>query len=272
MKLIRTFLLIFIFSWTSFLYSQNKTRAIERKESGVTIVLYLKTEKDNSKTAKYTLKNKEGKVLLKDIRGMENLGRGYQAIDSKNKLVYFSLEKGSVLLKLSVQEVKDASFVCGTVPYYKISIKDTLNHYQIILKTDNSWMNQKDTVSMIGQISKNDADDCYCINREKEYSYSNYPYTNRFVNIKNEDPNAVIFKKNNLYGIFPKTEAIYSEIRIVNLMTKVKKDKLYGYYEINKVPKYKKLADFVGVYARFELPNGKKGYVTGSGYEYMDES
>lgn len=265
------FLTYFILMLCTPFYSQNKKIAMKRKENDVIVVMYLTTGKDNLKTANYTLKNKEEKVLLKDIRGMENLGRGYQAIDAKNKLIYFSLEKGNIVFKPGVKDVTRAYTVCGTVPSYNVTIKDTLNHFEIILFTDNMWLNQENTMSSIGQISKNDADDCYFINGKREYSYQNYPATNSFSGIKNENPNAVIFRKDNLYGIFSKTEAVYDEIKIVDLMTKVKKDKLYGYYEINKVPKYKRLDNFIGLYARFELPNGRKGYLTGSSYEYFDK-
>lgn len=263
LKLTYIIVITFLFNCSNLLYSQRK-HVMERKENDVTISEYIKT-------GKYILKDSNGQVLLQDLRGMRNLGGGYQAINSNNELIYFSINKGTIELKSDVNEIKYIDFTCGTVPNYQVSVKETLNHFEIILKTDNAMVNQEDTVDIIGQISKNDADDCFFINYEKVFSYENYPETNRLLNIKNENANSVIFKKNNLYGIFQKTEAIYSEIKIVNLITKIKKDNLYSYYEINNTPKYKELGNFVGVYARFELPNGKKGYLTGSGYEYMDE-
>ena len=264
MKLTKIIILIFLFNCTCALYSQKKDRALERKENDVTIVEYIKS-------GKYNLSDKNGKILLQDLKGMINLGYGYEAINSKNELIFFSIEKGTIQLKSNVKEIKSIYFTCGTVSSYQVSIKDTLNHYEIILKTDNAMINKEDTVSVIAQISKDEADDCFFINYEKQFSYENYPETNRILEVKNENPNSVIFRKNNLYGIFQKTEAIYSEIKIVNLMTKIKKDNMFSYYEINKFPKYKELGNFVGAYARFELPNGKKGYLTGSGYEYFDE-
>ncbi|WP_433830748.1 hypothetical protein [Flavobacterium anhuiense] len=254
----------FILLFSSSFYSQNKKGVLERKEGGITVVVYTKTDKN-------ALKDQSGKVLLEDLRGMTNLGRGYQAIDSKNQLIYFTLEGGNVVSKPNAKEIKNYNMVCGTVPNYTASIKYTLDYFKITLFTDNSWINTKNTTEILGQISKNNADDCYFINGERTFSYSNYSEMNASLNIKNESPNAVIFRKDSLYGIFPKTKAIYSEVKITNYITKVKKGDLFGYYEINKTPKYKKLGDFEGIYARFELPDGRKGYLASSGHEYFDE-
>lgn len=52
---------------------------------------------------------------------------------------------------------------------------------------------------------------------------------------------------------------------------KIKKDSLFTYYPLVKDLKYSTLEDFKGKFARFELPNGKKGWLGIDGKEYLDE-
>jgi len=49
------------------------------------------------------------------------------------------------------------------------------------------------------------------------------------------------------------------------------KDSLFTYYPIKKEFRYKKLGNFQGNFARFELPNGQKGWLDLQGNEYLDE-
>jgi len=51
----------------------------------------------------------------------------------------------------------------------------------------------------------------------------------------------------------------------------ITKNNLCTYYPIVKDIKYKKLEDFQGNFARFELPNGKEGWLSKEGKEYLDE-
>ena len=51
----------------------------------------------------------------------------------------------------------------------------------------------------------------------------------------------------------------------------LKKNDLTTYYpNIGLLPKYKYLSDYIEYYARFEYPNGKKGWVDRKGIEYFD--
>lgn len=52
---------------------------------------------------------------------------------------------------------------------------------------------------------------------------------------------------------------------------KISKNNLFTYYPLVKEIKYKKLEDFQGNFARFELPNGQKGWLSKEGKEYLDE-
>ena len=52
---------------------------------------------------------------------------------------------------------------------------------------------------------------------------------------------------------------------------KISKNNLFTYYPLVKEIKYKKLEAFQEDFARFELPNGKKGWLSKEGKEYLDE-
>lgn len=51
---------------------------------------------------------------------------------------------------------------------------------------------------------------------------------------------------------------------------KIRKNDLYQFYPLQKEFRYKKLDDFQGNFARFELPNGQKGWLSLDGKEYKD--
>lgn len=52
----------------------------------------------------------------------------------------------------------------------------------------------------------------------------------------------------------------------------LQKDRLITFYPtISSEPKYKKLEAYIGNFARFQLPNGKKGWVDKKGREYFDD-
>lgn len=52
---------------------------------------------------------------------------------------------------------------------------------------------------------------------------------------------------------------------------KISKNNLFTYYPLVEEIKYKKLENFIENFARFELPNGKKGWLSKDGKEYYDE-
>lgn len=72
-----------------------------------------------------------------------------------------------------------------------------------------------------------------------------------------------------LNNMLPKN--LDSIISIDEDLYKIKKNNLFTYYPLIKNIKYKKLENFIENFARFELPNGKKGWLSKDGKEYLDE-
>lgn len=89
---------------------------------------------------------------------------------------------------------------------------------------------------------------------------------NFFVN--NED-----FKNNSASSEFNNFNE-YQDLQFVEFkypFYKMKKNNLVKLFPLHKEFRYKKLEDFQGKFARFELPNGQKGWLSKEGKEYLDE-
>lgn len=57
---------------------------------------------------------------------------------------------------------------------------------------------------------------------------------------------------------------------ISNEIYLIERGGLFGYYPLNREVIYKILEKFQGNFARFELPNGQKGWISNKGKEYLD--
>lgn len=113
-------------------------------------------------------------------------------------------------------------------------------------------------------ISKSDIKDIYFLeNRKKEIITNHYSYI--ITELNNEKYNLLDIRN-------PKSSLLLSmdEIKQVGTYVRFKKNNLYGYFGINTKVRYKKLDQFQGFFAKFELPNGKKGWLDRNGKEYVN--
>ncbi|MDQ0784052.1 hypothetical protein [Chryseobacterium sp. W4I1] len=88
----------------------------------------------------------------------------------------------------------------------------------------------------------------------------------------------IISKQGSNYGVwdFKERKMIlpfeYKRIISYQNYLNLEKNGLYTYYpNIGTEPKYKKLEPYIGYFARFETPDGKKGWVNRKGKEYFDQ-
>ena len=81
----------------------------------------------------------------------------------------------------------------------------------------------------------------------------------------------LVIDKGGKKGIVQSDNSIvyYDDVQDDNFLPKVKKDGLWGYYQLTSEIKYKELDNFHYTLAAFELPNGKKGYIDVQGNEYF---
>ncbi|WP_298521103.1 hypothetical protein [uncultured Kordia sp.] len=59
-------------------------------------------------------------------------------------------------------------------------------------------------------------------------------------------------------------------IEFIENTIRFKENNLFGYYGIHSKGRFKKLEAFQGFFAKFELPNGRKGWLDRNGKEYID--
>ncbi|WP_430411616.1 hypothetical protein [Kordia sp.] len=112
-------------------------------------------------------------------------------------------------------------------------------------------------------ISKNGIKDIYFLkNRKKEIISDHYSYI--IAEVNNGKYNLLDIRN-------PKSNLLTSmdEIKRVGSYICFRKDNLYGYYGIHKKGRFKKLEAFQGFFAKFELPNGQKGWLDRNGKEYL---
>lgn len=134
-------------------------------------------------------------------------------------------------------------------------------------------------------------DGYYYLNNQKIFSANTYEKA-YFIN---ESPSItvtqrlvhgqyLIVKKNNKYGLLnfktnPQSNKIeieeilpleYDSIKSSGDLILLQQNNLYGYFKINNKPKYKTIEPFNRYFARFTLPDGKKGWLDKDGNEYLD--
>ncbi|QHI37036.1 hypothetical protein IMCC3317_24140 [Kordia antarctica] len=113
-------------------------------------------------------------------------------------------------------------------------------------------------------IPKNNIKDIYFLkNRKKKIVTDTEIYI--IAELTNGNFNLFDFRK-------PNTNLLVSmsEIEHIGGFIRFKKDNLYGYFKIHTKGRYIKLDHFQGFFARFELPNGKKGWLDRNGKEYLN--
>lgn len=254
---------------------------------------------NNNKIDLYNLTYKKlNKIPLKASKG----GLGSVQILEKNKIKQIDwtgkqIKKGIYYPLVSLPEAPQYEY------YYEVEIfkKDT----DFVFKAKNfSWFAMEhdkteiDTLNLINTkgikrfyFKSNISKDTVSNNREF-YSYDNFKP--RITDIITFDYEIIHFqKKDGTYGMnylgkFLKNPHFKEYIEYVDFeqfdeyqnlqlieykypFYRMKKNNLYKLYPLQKDFRYKKLKDFQGNFARFELPNGQKGWLDLQGNEYLDE-
>ncbi|NOZ35572.1 MAG: hypothetical protein GXO80_09785 [Chlorobi bacterium] len=189
----------------------------------------------------------------------------------QNKQIFWIDKFGNKSKKPKVLEM----FVCGNEPSYEKHILKINNKFYYIEKyyDNREELNLCDTSQFI--LPK----------KITEIKFYNNGFTDYYYN-EDSNINKILFilkNKNNKYSL-AEVEKQKNKIIIKTILLKdadtieyIKqnirfyKNGLYGYYPQNKKAKYKYLGDFNYYFARFELPDGKKGWTDKKGNEYFDK-
>jgi hypothetical protein len=169
---------------------------------------------------------------------------------------------------------------CGQVAYVNRGINKVGSDCFLIEKSHSTWK-QDTTTNIYPLFTALEYDDVCFLDGNKSYDYiSDF---RPWASIK-LDYNLLITKKGAHFGLVKmeldtaksRVEAIlpieYDSIALTgyNSPLKVKKGKLYGYYPLNASVRYKYLSNFNHYFARFTLPNGKRGWLSIDGKETFD--
>jgi hypothetical protein len=126
-------------------------------------------------------------------------------------------------------------------------------------------------------IMEKEVDTIYFLgNKKQEISYTPTQFRyglnlNEIVHLQTKKGTHYLFHTSYLYqtsSSFIKDEL--DEVQVFNDCIRFKENNLCGYYGIHMKGRYKKLDEFQGYFARFELPNGKKGWLDRNGKEYVN--
>jgi hypothetical protein len=136
-----------------------------------------------------------------------------------------------------------------------INTENIENFYFPNNKSDDYW----------GDLYSYESCSIYYQMKDKSYGFGSL---NEFIKSENDNRSIELNDFKNL-----------QEVKVCNFQTsrdngkffKLKKNNLYLYYPLQKQFRYKILNNFQGYFARFELPNGQKGWLSLDGKEYLDE-
>ena len=196
-----------------------------------------------------------------------------QALDQHNKRIEFSLYEPPMAPMFSCG-VGDTSYridITKKPDGFALGLILTGGDVENFSAASKKMLNK---VQPIATVSKDSVDDLYFARDAKKVTFGNSI---------DDQKSMLYYRIGNKYGVYGKLRAksrfgyrivrqhskLYDEIDFVGEDVYVRSGVLWGCTSKTAV-KYRKLSPFVGRLARFELPNGRRGYVTDKGVEYVD--
>lgn len=143
--------------------------------------------------------------------------------------------------------------------YEKVNLFNTTDIDSLEFESDGDFYNSI-TIYTESGYSKKRPILLYSLLKNKRYNLNTFDY---FL-VENLNP-----KQKEINDKLPKN--LDSLTKINDDVYYISKNNLCTYFPIIKEIKYKSIEKFKGNFARFELPNGKKGWLSKDGKEYLDE-
>ncbi|MEA9412972.1 hypothetical protein [Flavobacterium sp. PL02] len=214
---------------------------------------------------------KNGELLnIPKIRGIIHTNNGYGAL--VNNQTYWLESSGKLLDSLPKER---PMYVCGTVPQIVVSIVKEKDNFKFYYFSGGSGYTPYGYENIL--CSSNSLKDIAFLDQQtKIETDSNHDFlvktllaANSYI-VETLDHNKSIAKFNNGKIEYLLNPDKYSFEYIYNDILKFELRGLFGLYPFHKKPKYTKLLNFEKGFARFEFPNGKKGWLDLEGKEYLD--
>ncbi len=203
-----------------------------------------------------TVTNGKGDVILKKIKHISRISNGFQVLNDTTEIEYYDEElnklKEAIDIKINSQEV------CGNVTTYGLKIEE-VEEYFILKKAIGFTSYNFDNYKVIDSLKKENIKDIYFLNKKRTLQYDeNSP--------KKE---SMIIDFGTYFGILSKKYGIeyFDSVDITQWPIKVKRNKLYGYYDITSI-RYLELKPFEFNLAEFKHEEYGEGYVDVNGEEY----
>ncbi len=215
--------------------------------------------KVGKKSNRLTVSNKNGEILLQNIRYISQINNGFQVLNNNTEIEYYDLELNKMKnhSKINIKTYE----VCGNVTTYNLKIEETKEYY--IFKKAVGFTNYNNThYNSIDSIKKNKVKDIYFLNKKRELKYDE--------NIPQKE--LVIIDFGTYFGILSEQYGIeYFDSINLDKDIKVIRNNLYGFYNITPTV-YSELEPFEFNLAKFKKTNhygeNIKGYVDRDGNEY----
>lgn len=204
----------------------------------------------------------EGAAQLLIKNKVKWLNTSGQVLDKKEEIVYL---------------------VCGTVTYVDRQITNDNTGYFLRESIDDMSGEERKPNDYI-LLDKDEFDEVTFLNSSKLLNYDGNSGIGSNYSLPGNEYNYLIVGKDSKYGLLEFTLVENAAVQTIRLPVefdsikstgyyspiRFEKDGLVGYYPINKEPRYKELGYFEGAFARFTLPNNKKGWLDLYGNEYED--
>ena len=250
--LLKPFVLVFSFMLLSTLFAGNQDTVVLNMQN------YNVYQVDGKQ--EFYIKNKTGQITVKHLKYYAQLNGYLQALDTKNIPLFIDADG------LKSDEIHPFYGVCGTVPHYELAIKDSANTF-IVTEDETFYDSEGIPPVAIQTISKKQADGVYFVNGQNQFNFtSNYGYGRFWW----PDPRTIYYKSGGKYYFLKDSDhAAYDQVEYDMGRLLVKQNNLIGIYGFLPV-KYVDLGAFNYRLARFELPDGRTGYVDDTGKEYFD--
>ncbi len=229
----------------------------------------------------------EGERIYSNLKYATPYMAGIVVLDSHNKQKFLKIKQRVV----NTQDEEGPLLLCGNSENtHLLTVQRKAGHLNIMAKVVSSY-NQKRQLqknTLIVSIPLSKADKIFFVNNRLELELEGDAISSLYL----------YFQKGKQFGFLGKIKSTYKNGHFNYMFTKsthrdlyddmhsyssgdmfLKKDALVGYYfrhENRMIPiKYKVLQSFYdntnGILSRFELPDGRKGYVDTKGNEYYDE-
>ena len=238
----------------------------------------------NSDKRFYILQN--GKVIHKDLKFIKILDKHSSDTSHNHQVIDEQNHKKTLIVDSDIKFHR--RMMCGTAflmanHYWFKSKREPTGDFLVSIEMMQGNIPDTKKIKTVSLKDTKDMDEILFVNMKNIYDFGDFSNYGKKVATS---PYTLIYKKGKKFGILgklkyahdknqsfiltkTKSEELYDNISSVNGVLLVKRNGLLGYYEVTEV-KYKSLEPFDIYLARFELPDGRKGYVDIEGNEYFD--